>query len=250
MLHINFTIKLTYSPNYTLCTETNKPPRPSPTFQDLPRPDLPRPSKMTYDSNGVLIGHATNCKGICCNAEVHYSETSDFKRLSTLFGLQAANDHYRMMAGESLWQIYGEEMIAVEDRLAAEAIATAPQREADSAAAAAAFDCKEKAERVAIRVGAARNRNGAVAIVKRPEPCKFLYNCQGTPARPTTLGVTTECWSHEYRDPKTGAIVAKHVCDRLHPGEAGWLPQWITDRRFKAAAAVRVWEKERFPRRR
>jgi len=207
---------------------------------------------MTYDSNGVLIGHATNCKGICCNAETHYQDTPDFKRLSALFGFQAADDHYRILAGESLWDIYGEELIAVEDRLAVEAAVTAPAREAASAAAAASYDCKEKAARVAIRVGAACNRHGAKAIVKRAEPCKFLYDCQKpdgvSAARPTTLGVTTECWSHEYKDPKTGLLVAKHVCDRLHPGEAGWLPQWTTDRRFKGAApAVRVWEKERFP---
>jgi hypothetical protein len=205
----------------------------------------------SYDAQGVLIGHASPCNCSNCNVEIHYTETADFKRLAALFGFQAANDHFRIAAGDSLWDIYGEELLAVEDRLNAEAIAAAPEREAASAAAAASYSCKVKAERVAIRNGTARNRNGAVAIVKRPEPCKFLYNCQGTPARPTTLGVTTECWSHEYKDPKTGLIVAKHVCDRLHPGEAGWLTAWATDRRVKpapvAAPAVRVWEVDRFP---
>jgi len=56
--------------------------------------------------------------------------------------------------------------------------------------------------------------------------------------------VTTECWSHEYTDPVTGATIAKHVCDRMHPGEAGWLTQWDTDRTFKPAAAVRQWQVE------
>jgi len=189
---------------------------------------------MNYD-NGVLIGHAKNCKGICCNAETHYSETSDFKKTLAMFGPQAAHDYFRMKSGESLWEISGHEMIALEQRLEVEYVASKAQHDAALAAAAAAADCRSKAERVAIRNGAACNRHGAKAIQKRAEPCKFLYNCQGTPARPTTLGVTTECWSHEYTDPKTGAFVAKHVCDRLHPGEAGWLPEWNTDRRFKVA---------------
>jgi hypothetical protein len=187
---------------------------------------------MTYD-NGVLIGHAMNCKGICCNAEPHYSKTSDFKNLATMFSQQAADDFFRMKSGESLWEISRNEMVALEARLEVEYAASKAEHDAALAAAAAAADCRSKAERVAIRNGAACNRHGAKLIQKRAEPCKFLYNCQGTPARPTTLGVTTECWSHEYKDPKTGAIVAKHVCDRLHPGEAGWLKEWNTDRRFK-----------------
>jgi hypothetical protein len=84
-------------------------------------------------------------------------------------------------------------------------------------------------------------------IGKVDEPCKFLYDCQGTPARPTTARVTTECWSHEYTHPETGKVVAKHVCDRLHPGEEGWCEQWNTDRNWKPSAApTRTWDEGRF----
>ena len=153
----------------------------------------------------------------------------------------------RAFAERSWWTLFGDEMMAAEAAEAVEYAATKAEREAKSAVVIASFNCNVKAERTAIRNGAARNRNGAINIVKKQEPCKFLYDCQGTPARPTTMRVSTECWSHEYTHPETGKVIAKHVCDRLHPGEEGWCEQWNTDRLWKPSAApTRTWDEGRF----
>lgn len=107
------------------------------------------------------------------------------------------------------------------------------QEEKDAIAREAAARAR-KADRVAIRTGVYCHRE----VQKIQQPCKFLYNCQGTPARPTTKRVTTECWSHEYTDPATGKIVRKHACDRLHPGEVGWCPQWDGNPSYKPSAGT------------
>jgi hypothetical protein len=97
---------------------------------------------------------------------------------------------------------------------------------AASAAEREAWARKNKAERVACRDGFTRTKTGAVAQ-RIAEPCKFLYSCQGTPARPTTNHVSSECWSH-----------AEGVCVRAHPGDALWQPQWMADRRWKPSGAA------------
>jgi hypothetical protein len=175
------------------------------------------PTKMSseYDSCGVLIGHQSNCQGVCCVPDVKHN-------LSLLFGQQAAEDYTRLLEGETWWQIYGEDMIAIEERLAAEYAATRTERDAADAAAIEAFERKNKADRVAIREGASRNKHGVVEIRRVAQPCKFLYDCQGSPAKPTTRHITTECWSH-----------AKGVCPWAHPGDANWVEQWLTDRLFR-----------------
>ena len=111
----------------------------------------------------------------------------------------------------------------------------------DHAAAAAALEAereayrrKNKAERVACRDGFTRTKTRAV-LQRVAEPCKFLYSCQGTPARPTTNHVSSECWSH-----------AEGVCIRAHPGDALWQPQWMADRRWKPAGAVAAAPSGRF----
>ena len=140
------------------------------------------------------------------------------------------------------WSVFGEDMMAIEEKTQADYRRNRAALEKSSEIDAAAFERRNKAERTAIRVGLACTKHH-VAIKKVAQPCKFLYNCQGTPARPTTLGVTTECWSHSYKDPATGKIITKHACDRLHPGEEGWCAQWQTNRNYKPAApAVREWD--------
>ena len=196
---------------------------------------------MTHTKN-VLNAHPSNCHGTCCLHEsIHLmpSAAGGFKwaRPSIL-----NDDVRRFEEGESLWNIFGDDMMALDAKVVAEYSANRETIDAAAAAAVAAFACRNKAERTAIRVGALCTKRKQV-IQKVAQPCKFLYNCQGSPARPTTMHVSSECWSHEYVDPKTGELVAKHVCDRMHPGEEGWLPQWNTDRLFKAAvAAVRNWD--------
>lgn len=109
---------------------------------------------------------------------------------------------------------------------------------------------------------------------KENRPCPDLY----TPdhRKPTTPGVTSECWAHEVTDPMTKefinpitkeylplaasyhirelvdskkAVVLKntegewvlkhvvHVCWNQHPGEAGWLDQWMTDHSYQPPSA-------------
>ena len=77
---------------------------------------------------------------------------------------------------------------------------------------------------------------------KIAEPCKKLYSCcgggaEGGVARPTTMAVSSECWRHEYTDPRTGEKKAPHSCNWLHPGEDGWHPEWNTNRTWKAPVA-------------
>ena len=72
---------------------------------------------------------------------------------------------------------------------------------------------------------------------KRNCPCKNLFydEKQVRPGQraPFVKYVASECWAHEYKDPKTGEKKAPHKCLYLHPGEVGWLPQWNRDRDFK-----------------
>jgi hypothetical protein len=74
---------------------------------------------------------------------------------------------------------------------------------------------------------------------KEMAPCKYLYDPKGDRstggARPTTLHITTECWSHSYTDPATGERIEKHACWFLHPGEDGWCKEWETNRLFRPA---------------
>lgn len=72
---------------------------------------------------------------------------------------------------------------------------------------------------------------------KENYPCKYLYSCVGERktggAKPSTLHISSECWSHAYTDPLTGERVEKHACWNLHPGEEGWCKEWETNRLFK-----------------
>jgi hypothetical protein len=186
--------------------------------------------------------HAPNCRGICCQAE---------QAVKALFSNQAMSDYVRFRDGESLWSIHGADMMVIEEREAEVYRATRVVREAEAAAAEAAYRMKTAAEIVAIQAHRGLKRNEEVQ--KKPTPCSRLYSCVGDKstggARPTTRHVSSECWSHEYKCPKSGKLIAKHVCPWLHPGEAGWQKQWDTDRTWKPAAApapaVRTWEVEK-----
>jgi hypothetical protein len=198
------------------------------------------------DSTGNLLEHQTNCLCLGCTPVVNQYASTE-----RLFGFQAADDFRRMQDGESWWSIVADDMIKIEDRQAAEYSRNREAREARELAAVAAYERKAKAERVAIAAGASQTRRGPVEIRKIAEPCKFLYSCQGTPARPTTIHVSSECWSHD-----------KGVCMRAHPAmparaavtaidENGksyivspamaarpadplWCPQWQSNRTFRA----------------
>jgi hypothetical protein len=192
------------------------------------------------DQTGVLMTHATNCRGLCCQAE-------ETRQCALLFGAAAAEDHRRFLSGESWWQIFGDELYEMEQRQAVIYAATATERAARAALSDEAYRMKTAAEIVAIQARRGLKRDEAVK--KNPTPCSRLYSCVGDKssggAKPTTRHVSSECWSHERTDPLTGKIIAKHVCPWLHPGEAGWQTQWNTDRTWRPAAApTRTWEPE------
>jgi hypothetical protein len=174
---------------------------------------------------------------------------------------------------------WGEvEMAAVE---AAEAAETPEQRfkrlnREAAAAAAAEMRCESSqmnryAEIVAIK--AARQEEKA-------QPCKNLYcneaapksewvkNNKGKLCAPVSKGVCSECWAHEYIDPRSSLLVEPvsgkvldagvagliktgkalkvsragkwvimmrpKTCKYLHPGQPGWREEWTTDRNWKS----------------
>ena len=105
-------------------------------------------------------------------------------------------------------------------------------------------------QRVAPAAAPARRGPAAAAprVHKRNCPCKNLfYNeklVKPGQRAPLVPYVASECWAHEYTDPRDGKKKTPRTCQWLHPGEPGWLPQWNRDRNFKpqsgAAAAVAV----------
>ena len=62
-------------------------------------------------------------------------------------------------------------------------------------------------------------------LKKIQQPCKWV------------IGQYTgdECWAFEYTNPKTGVRERPHTCERLHPGEQGWCPEWLKNPRYEPA---------------
>lgn len=156
------------------------------------------------------------CTGNCSYHPMNYPELARWKR-----GIQAGRSWGDLWFEEEQYRLA---LQSAEQRAAERAAADAALKEQEERdrIAREASAMSRKAERVAVRVGVYRKEKSK----KIMQPCKFLYNCQGTPAKPTTRRVTTECWSHEYTDPETGKRIVRHVCDRMHPGEEGWCKEW------------------------
>ena len=186
--------------------------------------------------------HVSSCRCDFCEPAV---PSADYLNAVRIFGAEAAEMVWRFQNGATLWELHAEEMLQMEERLATLYRSNRVEEEATAAAAAAAFERRNKVERVAIREGATRTRHGPAEIRKLPQPCKFLYNCQGTPARPTSMHITTECWSHEsgvcpWAHPAMPARAAMKLADGTvvpaSPARAAdpmWCPQWATDRLFR-----------------
>lgn len=156
---------------------------------------------------------------------------------------EMSNLLYMDLQGTSWASLFSDELEAMAARWTTpQAIEAEKARAAADAAERLRFEQKTIADRNAIRVHASCNKRGPVQIEKTPMPCKKLYSCEGGGscggvARPTTMHVSSECWAHEYHDP-SGKLITKHVCKWLHPGEAGWLPQWNTDRTYRPDAVA------------
>uniref|UniRef100_A0A6C0BI99 Uncharacterized protein n=1 Tax=viral metagenome TaxID=1070528 RepID=A0A6C0BI99_9ZZZZ len=102
-------------------------------------------------------------------------------------------------------------------------------RKAKALSDRAAAEASQLARQQGMRAHDARKMAAAAAasaqVQKLAEPCKWLYCPPGSTA---VFGakVVSECWGHEYRNPKTGKFETPHKCDRAHPGETGWLAEW------------------------
>jgi len=204
------------------------------------------------DWTGVLVEHDANCICNGCVSEELWMACKKECETPTPFGQRYGAAYQaeaeRFSAGE-WWSIFGAELMAAENASAAHYHANKARIDAESAAAIAAFDRREKAARVAIREGASRTRHGPVEIRRLAQPCKFLYNCQGTPARPTTMHVSTECWSHEtgvcpWAHPAMPARAAMRLSNgtvvpaaRAIPADPLWDAHWMTDRLFRPVVA-------------
>ena len=87
-------------------------------------------------------------------------------------------------------------------------------------------------------------------IGKIDSPCRWLYcdekapkstwrkNAKGELCAPVLKALTgSQCWAHEYLDPKTKVMKKPHTCKHLHPGEDGWRHEWEKDRCWAPSAA-------------
>lgn len=207
------------------------------------------------DSSGVLLAHPESC---ICDGCVPDSVWAECKAeclqtpFGRLFGAAYQAEASRFSAGD-WWGIFGDELMAAENASAEHYRANKARIDGARDEAAAAADRKLKAERVAIREGASRTRNGPVEIRRIAQPCKFLYNCQKTDgasaARPTTMDVTTECWSHEtgvcpWAHPAMPARAAMRLTNgtvvpaaRAIPADPLWDAHWMTDRLYRPVVA-------------
>jgi len=127
---------------------------------------------------------------------------------------------------------------AKEKRLAADAAA-----EKLSLAGAEAYKMSTYAEIQGMKNLRHTGRGHERAIGKIDSPCRWLYcdekapksswrkNAKGELCAPIMKALTgSQCWAHEYLDPKTKQFKKPHTCKHLHPGEDGWRHEWEADR--------------------
>ncbi|NBV77690.1 hypothetical protein EBR66_06020 [bacterium] len=114
---------------------------------------------------------------------------------------------------------------------------TQAEREAKEARSREAYRQNMIEEKVAIE--ARRNLKRNEQVEKNGRICLRLYSCVGDKhtggAKPTTMHVSSECWSHERICPVTGNLLTPHKCPFLHPGEPGWHKEWMTNRLWQPA---------------
>jgi len=175
----------------------------------------------------------------------------DYQRAAALFGADMATALKRVDNGSSLYDaLYpdgDEEWDAFEEEIMAKKAhrdANAEFYRAEEAKVLLAYQQRRIEEKVADESKMRLNRDqlkSGLKMEKKDCPCARLYSCVGDKrsggAKPTTMHVSSECWSHERVCPETGALLTPRKCPWLHPGEAGWRAEWNTNRMFKVAAA-------------
>jgi len=102
-------------------------------------------------------------------------------------------------------------------------------------------ETKDKLESEAIRMAnymrdieIKRGCKGEKEKPKIQSPCKYLYCTPGVEGQYQN-SMCSECWAYMYHCPKTGNVIKAQKgkeCPYLHPGESGWLIEWVKDRRF------------------
>jgi len=106
-----------------------------------------------------------------------------------------------------------------------EAAMTPEEREHRIEELATEAACRRIEQEALIRAQYARSsKERALIGVKRGQkPVKIQLPCKWV------IGefAGQECWAWEYMDPKSGKRECPHTCQRLHPGEAGWNPDWL-----------------------
>lgn len=191
------------------------------------------------DSTGVLRSHSPMCGCNFCQPERdsdsvdEYIQSEEYKTALKVFGEETAAQLCFAAIGGSWYDMFyrldsDPEWDAVMDKY----YATKHARDAEEARKREAYRQRMIEEKVAEE--ARRNLKKGQQVEKNGRLCSRLFSCVGDKhsggAKPTTMHVSSECWSHERRCPETGQLLAPHKCPFLHPGEPGFHKEWMTNR--------------------
>lgn len=252
-----------------LSFKTIQTPFPSPSYTDSQ--DEPTPAQRARDAaisaaltarramgivdgrdwTGALIEHPSNCRGNCCIPDVNPRETADYILCQQLFNTQQAEDMLMYKSGMSWYAMFFPDGYDPEwDAMMRSHIATKADRILAQDRSIAASNQKLIEEKVALE--ARRHLHRGDKVEKNGRLCTRLYSCVGDKAsggaKPSTMHVSSECWSHERVDPISGKLLTPHKCPFLHPGEPGWNSEWMTSRLWQPpaapVAATRVWTQD------
>jgi len=194
---------------------------------------------------GVLLERAPcprpgDCLGCSSPARLKPYTDAECQKVVELWGWRhGAELILHRNEGWTLDDLYGHEMQVAWDDYCAVKARLADVLRAQEERAIEAMRQQQIAEKVAVE--SRRNLKRQETVVKKNIPCSRLYSCEGDKssggAKPTTMYVSSECWSHERTCPKTGRLLTPHCCPWQHPGEEGWNPHWNRNRLWRPAAA-------------
>jgi hypothetical protein len=173
----------------------------------------PSGKETWYINNTNVEGHDhNNCNGNC---PIHFLLTDEIMFL------------YQGMSWGNF--VYYEEMKkeaqeTLEERLAR--INKENARQALKELEISSYEMNIYAEKVKIRthIGIKKGQG----IKKRAQPCKWV--CGEHKGE--------DCWAHIRTDPMTGEKMSPLTCDRLHPGEEGWLDIWFDQPNYNPSASA------------
>lgn len=196
---------------------------------------------------------------LCEAAERRIADEAILAAAQRLFTLSLHTNWADLMDAEEAAFLAAESAAARTKRLAEEADAERMRALTCESATMSSYADFQKSRNTVV-IGKGRDRE--THLRKVGGPCKWLYcnekaprsqwakNAEGKWCAPVVKYLTgSECWAHEYTDPKRYAAALKggkseaeakafarctpRTCAHIHPNEAGWLPQWNTDRTFR-----------------